>query len=94
MPVRAPRVSTNRDRFGPCLAPDALDDPTLPVKRAEDFVANNSLNERHFGLYLLGAALYRAGQYEQAAEELKNPSPPIRQPTRRLDSMSLLSDYS
>jgi tetratricopeptide (TPR) repeat protein len=54
-----------------CLAPAALEDLTLPVKRAEEFVAINRLNQRHFALQTLGAALYRAGRYEEAAERLK-----------------------
>jgi tetratricopeptide (TPR) repeat protein len=53
-----------------CLGPDALDDPSLLVKRAEEFAAHNSLNPRHFELMVLGAALYRGGRYEQAAERL------------------------
>ena len=69
---RTPTMSRNGDAIWTwCLAPDALEDLSLPVKRAEEFVANNSLNQRHFGLQLLGAALYRAGQYEQAAEHLE-----------------------
>jgi serine/threonine protein kinase len=54
-----------------CLAHDALDDPSLPVKRAKEFVANNSLNQHHFALQGLGAALYRARRYEDAAEVLQ-----------------------
>jgi tetratricopeptide (TPR) repeat protein len=54
-----------------CLAPDALDDLNLPVKRAQKFVASNSLNQHHFALQGLGAALYRAGRYEHAADVLQ-----------------------
>jgi len=53
-----------------CLGPNALEDLNLPVMRAEEFIKNNSLNQPHFGLYVLGAALYRAGQYELAAKRL------------------------
>jgi serine/threonine protein kinase len=54
-----------------CLAHDALDDPSLPVKRAKEFVASNSLNQHHFALQGLGAALFRARQYDDAAEVLQ-----------------------
>jgi tetratricopeptide (TPR) repeat protein len=54
-----------------CLAPDALDDMNRLVKRAEEFVAGTSLKNRHFGLYVLGAALYRAGDCERAAQRLE-----------------------
>jgi tetratricopeptide (TPR) repeat protein len=64
-------ITKSRPIWTPCLAPDALDDSTLLVKRAEKLVASISLNERHFGLYVWGAALYRAGQYEQAAQRLE-----------------------
>jgi serine/threonine protein kinase/tetratricopeptide (TPR) repeat protein len=72
----------SRPIWTPCLAPDALEDLNLLVKRAEEFASDNSLAQRHFGLYVLGAALYRAGQYEQAAQRLKEsiidyPSDPL-----------------
>ena len=52
--------------------PDALEDLSLPVKRAEEFVANNSLGQPHVGpLLYWGRRSYRAGQYEQAAERLE-----------------------
>jgi tetratricopeptide (TPR) repeat protein len=54
-----------------CLAPDALEDPGLAVKRAEEFAANNSLGQPHVIPFCLGATLYRAGQYEQATELLE-----------------------
>jgi serine/threonine protein kinase len=57
--------------WAPCLAPDAIDDPSLPVKLAEEFLAGNSANDRQFAIYLLGAAHYRAGQYQQAAKRLE-----------------------
>ena len=53
------------------LAPDALDDLSLHVKRVEEFAANNPLIQSHFRLSLLGAALYRAGHYDRAADELE-----------------------
>jgi serine/threonine protein kinase len=60
-----------RLNWTPCLAPDALDDPSLPVMLGKEFLASSSTNERRFGLCQLGAAHYRAGQYEQAAERLE-----------------------
>jgi serine/threonine protein kinase len=66
------RLTKSRPIWTPCIAPNALDDPTLPVKLAEECVANNQLSEEpHYGTYMLGAAHYRAGQYEQAAERLE-----------------------
>jgi serine/threonine protein kinase len=73
-----------RPIWTPCLAPNSLDDFRSVVTRAEDYVASTSQSQRHFGLYVLGAALYRAGQHEQAAERLEesgaafqsNPLPP------------------
>jgi len=56
----------------PCIGADALDDPTVPVKLAEECVAKNLLGvDPYYGVYMLGAAHYRAGQYEQAANRLK-----------------------
>jgi tetratricopeptide (TPR) repeat protein len=54
-----------------CYGPDALKDLNLPVKRAEELVADNSLPSRHIVPFVLGTALYRARQYERAADELK-----------------------
>jgi tetratricopeptide (TPR) repeat protein len=64
-------LSNGRAISACCLSPDALDDLTLLVKRAESFAAHNSLEYRHVGPYLLGAALFRDGQYQRAADELK-----------------------
>jgi tetratricopeptide (TPR) repeat protein len=64
-------VMRSRPIWPLCLAPDALDDMSRLVKRAEEFVADTSLKNRHFGLYVLGAALYRAGDYERAAQRLE-----------------------
>jgi serine/threonine protein kinase len=77
--VELPELST---RFGdvsnlarpvwtPCLSPEALDDMRVPVNRAKELLANDKLGQRHFRLYLLGAALYRDGQYEEAAHRLE-----------------------
>jgi tetratricopeptide (TPR) repeat protein len=60
-----------RPIWTPCIAPGALDDPTLPVKLAEQMVENHSLKDSHWELYLLGAAHYRAGEYEQAVQPLQ-----------------------
>jgi tetratricopeptide (TPR) repeat protein len=67
-----------------CLAPNALDDTSLVVKRAEEYAAHNSLGQRHGDLFQWGAALYRAGQHDPAAQLLEqsidvypsNPPPP------------------
>jgi tetratricopeptide (TPR) repeat protein len=63
-------VARSRPIWTPCLAPDALDPNEVNslVKRAEEFVAGNSLGQPQFGLNYLGAALYRSGQYERAAQ--------------------------
>ena len=53
------------------FGPDALDDLSLPVKHAEEVAANNSLGQRDFILFDLGAALYRDRQYKRAADELE-----------------------
>ena len=53
-----------------CCGPDALEDMSPMVKRAEQLVANNSLGQRHVVLYVLGAALYRDSQYTRAEERL------------------------
>jgi serine/threonine protein kinase len=53
-----------------CCAPDAFEDMSLVVKRAEELVANNSLGQHHDVLLALGQALYRAGQYDRAEDEL------------------------
>jgi tetratricopeptide (TPR) repeat protein len=54
-----------------CLAPDALEDLGLAVKRAEELAASNSLGQAHVGPADLGAALYRYGKCEQAVEQLE-----------------------
>src|SRR5262245_53678659 len=54
-----------------CCGPDALEDMSLVVKCAEQLVANNSLGQRHVVLQVSGAALLRAGKYEQASERLE-----------------------
>jgi tetratricopeptide (TPR) repeat protein len=66
-----------------CLAPAALEDMSLLVERAEEFVATNKLNRPHYALQTLGAVLYRAGQFDRAAEQLSAsiaayPSDPLR----------------
>src|SRR5262249_9422260 len=54
-----------------CCGPDPLDDMSPFVSRAEQLVANNSLGKRHVALYISGAALYRASEYDRAAERLE-----------------------
>jgi tetratricopeptide (TPR) repeat protein len=64
-------LTKSRPVWTPCLMLNAIDDPSLPVKLGEEFVADNSPGEPHFRLYVLGAAHYRAGQYAQAAQRLE-----------------------
>jgi tetratricopeptide (TPR) repeat protein len=64
-------VTNSRPIWTACIAPDALDDLNRHVKRAEEYLAKTPPNERHWGLYLLGAAHYRAGQFAQASERLE-----------------------
>jgi tetratricopeptide (TPR) repeat protein len=72
MPDDSANVATKwRAIWTPCVAPDALDDLPLHVKRAEEYLAKTPRTERHLGLRLLGAAHYRAGQYKQAAQRLE-----------------------
>jgi serine/threonine protein kinase/tetratricopeptide (TPR) repeat protein len=54
-----------------CLGPDAVDDPTDIVKQAEEFAAHNSLQAPYIDFTLLGAAHYRAGHFERAAQCLE-----------------------
>jgi tetratricopeptide (TPR) repeat protein len=61
----------SRPVWTPCIGPEALDDMSQHVKRAEEFLTNGSPEQRHFGLQVLGAAHYRAGEYEEAAKRLK-----------------------
>jgi tetratricopeptide (TPR) repeat protein len=71
-PVRSVDQSVNSRPVWPlCLAPDALDDMSRLVNRAEKFFTENPQHERHFNLYVLGAALYRAGDYKRAAQKLE-----------------------
>jgi serine/threonine protein kinase len=54
-----------------CCGPDPLVDMSVLVNRADELVAHNSLGKRHVVLYVSGAALFRAGQYDRAAERLE-----------------------
>jgi tetratricopeptide (TPR) repeat protein len=70
--VRSTNVVDNSRPVWPlCLAPDALDDMSRLVRRAEEYVAENSRRAPHFCLQVLGAAHFRAGDYEQAAQRLE-----------------------
>src|SRR5262245_15751040 len=51
-----------------CLGPEAVDDPNVLVKQAEEFAAHNALQAPYLVLDLLGTAHYRAGHYEEAAQ--------------------------
>ncbi len=53
------------------LAPDALADMSLVVKRAEAFAVSNSLGYHHIDLFQWGAAHLRAGDYNRAAQLLE-----------------------
>jgi tetratricopeptide (TPR) repeat protein len=64
-------LTKSRPIWTPCLLPDAIDDPKLPVKLAAELVADKSFAEPHYALYMLGAAHYRANQYDQAAQRLE-----------------------
>jgi hypothetical protein len=55
------------------LAPDAVADHEIPVRLAERFLARHQQErgrERSDGLNILGAALYRAGRFEEAISRL------------------------
>jgi serine/threonine protein kinase/tetratricopeptide (TPR) repeat protein len=54
-----------------CHAPDAIEDLSLTVKRAEELAAHNSIDSPHIIPYIVGAAHYRAGHYERAALEFE-----------------------
>jgi hypothetical protein len=54
-----------------CLASKSLEDLNVVVSRAEQYVASAPPDYRQLTLTLSGAALYRAGQYEQAAEQFE-----------------------
>jgi non-specific serine/threonine protein kinase/serine/threonine-protein kinase len=71
----APRIADDELRLDcirvSCLGADAVEDPSLLVKLAAEFAANNSLRTPYIDLAVLGTAHYRAGQYEQAAQCLE-----------------------
>jgi hypothetical protein len=52
------------------LGPNALKDLSGPLKRAEANVANNLINAPYFDLAVVGALLYRTGQYDRAVHRL------------------------
>jgi tetratricopeptide (TPR) repeat protein len=52
------------------LAPDAVADPDTPVRLAEVALAGIKEEEKHLVLNTLGAALYRAGRFEEAIRRL------------------------
>jgi tetratricopeptide (TPR) repeat protein len=54
-----------------CIAPNSLEDMDLVVERAEELAKHNQVDEPHIVPYALGAALYRDGQYDRAAEQLE-----------------------
>jgi hypothetical protein len=63
-------ITKSRAIRTPCLAANALGVVNLLVTRADAFVAEGSPDHRRIALTVLGAALYRAGRYERAAERL------------------------
>src|SRR5262249_61943437 len=46
-------ATKSRPVWTPCIGPDALEDPSVPVKLGEELVASKSLNEPRSGLYML-----------------------------------------
>jgi WD40 repeat protein len=56
------------------LVPDAVADREAPIRLAEDALARWSAGERSDVLNTLGAALYRAGRFEEAIRRLKESS--------------------
>jgi tetratricopeptide (TPR) repeat protein len=72
LPIRTPDVVIRSRQIWPlCLVPDALADMSRPLKNAEQLVRDNPNDHAHFCLYVLGAALYRVGNYGQAAQRLE-----------------------
>jgi tetratricopeptide (TPR) repeat protein len=53
--------------FTCCLGPDAVDDPSVLVRQAEEFAANNSMQTPYIDLDLLGTVHFRAGHFKEAA---------------------------
>ena len=69
-----PYSTSTRPIWPLCLVPDALDDMSRPVSSAEKFVQTIIRRiELIIESLCVGAALFRAGKYEQAAQRLKNP---------------------
>jgi tetratricopeptide (TPR) repeat protein len=64
-------LTKSRPIWTPSIGPDALGDMGPQVTRAEDYYANSTEVDQHFRLYVLGAAHFRAGQYQQAAQRLE-----------------------
>jgi serine/threonine protein kinase/Tfp pilus assembly protein PilF len=54
-----------------CHLSGAIEDLSLPVNRARELAAHNSIDQPHIVPYVLGAALYRAGKYEVAEKSLE-----------------------
>jgi serine/threonine protein kinase len=72
LPIRTDSVVIRSRPIWPlCLVPDALADMSRPLKNAEKLVRDNPNEHAHFCLYVLGAALYRVGNYAQAARRLE-----------------------
>jgi tetratricopeptide (TPR) repeat protein len=53
------------------LGPGALEDLSGPLKQAESNVVNSPMNASYFDRSVLGAILYRLGQYDRAAQHFK-----------------------
>jgi tetratricopeptide (TPR) repeat protein len=75
MAVQTPDVANDDFNLGRiwtcCLGPDAVEDPSILVQQAEEFAATNSMQAPYIDSNLLGAAHYRAGHYDQAAQHFK-----------------------
>jgi serine/threonine protein kinase len=82
-----------------CLGPHAGEDLSVQLKQAEEFVTKESSNQfdhPSVDLRVLGGLLYRAGQYEQAAQRLTEsiaarPNDPLRAFRTDLDAQLLLA---
>jgi serine/threonine protein kinase len=68
----------SRPIWTPCLAPNSLEDLNLLTSRAEAFAGNAPPEYRHVALTILGAAHYRAGQYERATDRFDEASAAYR----------------
>jgi tetratricopeptide (TPR) repeat protein len=64
-------LTKSRPIWTPCIAPNSLPDPNLPLQIAERFLADRPISDPQFDAFMLGAAHYRIGHYEQAVKQLE-----------------------